>query len=51
MIWGYVRAAAAREPQLEDETARRYLRRQQSLRLLPARAAEAVGRRRRAEAG
>lgn len=46
MIWGYLRATLAREPQLEDPAARAYLRRQQSLRLLPLRLAEAVGRRR-----
>jgi cellulose synthase/poly-beta-1,6-N-acetylglucosamine synthase-like glycosyltransferase len=47
MIWGYLEAALKREPQLEDADARAYLRRQQSLRMLPSRAAEAVGRRRR----
>lgn len=46
MIWGYVQAALAREPQLADAAARAYLRRQQSLRLLPRRAAEALGARR-----
>lgn len=46
MLWGYTAAALAREPRLQDEAARGYLRGQQSLRLLPARAAEAVGRRR-----
>lgn len=50
MIWGYVGAFLRREPQLADVDARAYLRRQQSLRLLPSRAAEAVGRRRRAAA-
>lgn len=48
MVWGYLAAAATREPRLVDAEARAYLRRQQSLRLLPSRAAEAVGRRRRA---
>ena len=47
MIWGYTQAAVNREPQCADAAARRYLRRQQSLRRLPSRAAEAVGRRRR----
>ncbi len=47
MIWGYLQAALNREPQLADADARAYLRRQQSLRLLPSRAAEAIGRRRR----
>lgn len=50
MIWGYARAALAREARLEDAEVRAYLRRQQSLRLLPRRAAEAVGRRRRVAA-
>lgn len=48
MIWGYAKAALAREPRLADADARAYLRRQQSLRLLPSRAAEAIGRRRSA---
>ena len=47
MIWGYAQAALTREPRLADADARAYLRRQQSLRLLPRRAAEAIGRRRR----
>lgn len=46
MIWGYVQAALRHEPRLADTAAREYLRRQQSLRSLPLRAAEAVGRRR-----
>jgi poly-beta-1,6-N-acetyl-D-glucosamine synthase len=50
MIWGYLKAALNREPQLADADARAYLRRQQSLRLLPSRAAEAIGRRRRVAA-
>lgn len=47
MIWGYLKAMLNREPRLADADARAYLRRQQSLRLLPSRAAEAIGRRRR----
>ena len=47
MIWGYLKAALKREPRLADPDARAYLRRQQSIRLLPSRAAEAIGRRRR----
>lgn len=50
MIWGYLDAAIKREPRLGDSDARAYLRRQQSLRRLPSRAAEAVGRRRRVAA-
>lgn len=50
MIWGYLDAARKREPRLGDADARAYLRRQQSLRFLPSRAAEAVGRRRRVAA-
>jgi hypothetical protein len=46
MILGYVHATVRREPRLTDPTARAYLRRQQSVRRLPMRAAEAVGRRR-----
>jgi biofilm PGA synthesis N-glycosyltransferase PgaC len=46
MIWGYVVAAFHREPRCADADARTYLRRQQSVQRLPARAAEAVGRRR-----
>ena len=46
MIWGYAEAALRREPRLADREARAYLRRQQSLALLPRRAAEALGRRR-----
>lgn len=46
MIVGYVQAALHREPRLTDPTARAYLRRQQSMRRLPLRAAEALGRRR-----
>jgi glycosyltransferase involved in cell wall biosynthesis len=47
MIQGYVVAALRRGPRLVDAEARSYLRRQQSLRTLPLRAAEAIGRRRR----
>ncbi len=50
MIWGYTKAAVAREPRCADESARAYLRRQQSIRLVPLRAAEAIGRRRRVAA-
>jgi glycosyltransferase involved in cell wall biosynthesis len=46
MIAGYVQATVERAPRLTDPTARAYLRRQQSVRRLPTRAAEAVGRRR-----
>ena len=48
MIWGFAKAALQREPRCADEAARSYLRRQQRLRTLPLRAAEAAGRRRRA---
>jgi hypothetical protein len=50
MIVGYVQATIQREPRLTDATARAYLRRQQSIRRLPLRAAEALGRRRDAAA-
>jgi biofilm PGA synthesis N-glycosyltransferase PgaC len=46
MIAGFVGATLRREPQCSDDAARAYLRRQQSIRTLPRRAAEAVGRRR-----
>ena len=46
MIAGYAAAAVRREPRSDDVDARAYLRRQQSLALLPRRAAEALGRRR-----
>lgn len=46
MIVGYVGAALRREPQCADAEARSYLRRQQSMRTLPLRVVEAVGRRR-----
>ena len=45
LMAGYVSAAVRREPRCEDETARAYLRRQQSLREVPVRAREALGRR------
>src|SRR3954451_4499009 len=46
MIWGYLVAAVTRVPRSSDEASREYVRRQQSLRNLPARAFEASGRRR-----
>ena len=48
MISGYVEGALAREPLCGDAAARAYLRQQQSIRRLPVRAAEAIGRRRAA---
>jgi biofilm PGA synthesis N-glycosyltransferase PgaC len=45
MIAGYLTAAIRREPRCEDEGVRAYLRREQSLRRLPLRAREALGRR------
>jgi biofilm PGA synthesis N-glycosyltransferase PgaC len=45
MTWGYVGAALRREPRFSDELVRRHLRRRQSLRRLPLRALEALGRR------
>ena len=45
MIWGYLSAAARREPRCVDVEARAYVRREQSLRRLPLRVREAVGRR------
>lgn len=45
MIGGYVRAALERRPQCADEVVRSYLRSQQAPRKLPARIAEAFGRR------
>jgi poly-beta-1,6-N-acetyl-D-glucosamine synthase len=44
MILGYLRAAARREPRYRDERVRHYLREQQSLRMLPRRVREALGR-------
>jgi glycosyltransferase involved in cell wall biosynthesis len=43
MVWGYLRAALARQPRCADEAARRYLRDSQSLTKLPLRAFEARG--------
>ena len=45
MIGGYARAALERRPQCADEVVRDYLRSQQAPRKLPARIAEALGRR------
>jgi hypothetical protein len=45
MLWGYAAAAVRREPRLADPAARAELRRRQSLRSLPLRAREALGRR------
>jgi poly-beta-1,6-N-acetyl-D-glucosamine synthase len=45
LVGGYVTAAIRREPRCEDDAAREYLRRQQSLRQVPVRAREALGRR------
>jgi hypothetical protein len=45
LIGGYTAAAVRREPRSDDDTARSHLRRQQSLRRLPVRAREALGRR------
>ena len=45
LVGGYVTAAVRRESRCEDEAAREYLRRQQSLRQVPMRAREALGRR------
>jgi glycosyltransferase involved in cell wall biosynthesis len=45
MVGGYVSAAVRREPRCEDRAALAYLRRQQSLRQVPIRAREALGRR------
>jgi glycosyl transferase family 2 len=45
MLWGYAAAGLRREPQLGDPAARDELRRRQSLRSLPLRAREALGRR------
>lgn len=45
MAWGYVSAAARREPRWADENGRAYLRREQRLRVLPLRAREALGKR------
>ncbi len=45
MIAGYTASALRREPRYDDVAVRAYLRRQQSLRTLPARVGEALGRR------
>jgi hypothetical protein len=45
MLWGYAAAALRREPRLADPAARAELRRRQSLRSLPVRAREVLGRR------
>jgi glycosyltransferase involved in cell wall biosynthesis len=45
MIWGFLAAGARREPRCADEEARSYLRNNQRLRNLRARAAEARGHR------
>jgi poly-beta-1,6-N-acetyl-D-glucosamine synthase len=45
LLFGYAAAGIGREPRFADESARAYLRRQQSLRHLPARLREARGRR------
>jgi biofilm PGA synthesis N-glycosyltransferase PgaC len=45
MLWGYATSALSREPRLTDHAARAELHRRQSLRSLPLRAREALGRR------
>jgi poly-beta-1,6-N-acetyl-D-glucosamine synthase len=45
MLLGFALAAATRQPRQSDAAARAYLRRQQSLRHVPRRAREALGRR------
>jgi len=45
MPWAYARCALRRDAQYEDEDVRAYLRRQQSVRQLPARMLESFGRR------
>jgi glycosyltransferase involved in cell wall biosynthesis len=44
MPWAYLRCALRREPRYPDEAVRAYLRRQQSVRHLPARMLESFGR-------
>jgi glycosyltransferase involved in cell wall biosynthesis len=44
MVWGYASAAIARRPRCSDEAAIAQLRRQQSVRALPMRIREALGR-------
>jgi glycosyltransferase involved in cell wall biosynthesis len=48
MVWGYLTAVAKRKDRVADEEVRRHLREQQSLRALPRRACEALGRSRSA---
>ena len=45
MIWGYTSALLRREPQIADAAVRDQLRQRQSLRRIPVRAREALGRR------
>jgi biofilm PGA synthesis N-glycosyltransferase PgaC len=45
LVWGYAGAALRREARLQDRDARAYVHSQQSLRKLPLRAREALGRR------
>ena len=45
MIWGYLSAVVRREPQIDDPAVRAQLRDRQSLRRIPVRAREALGRR------
>ena len=45
MVWGWAAAALRREPQYDDIRVRRHLRARQSIRHLPVRAREALGRR------
>jgi hypothetical protein len=44
MIWGYVRSLIAHEPRCADTDVRACVRRQQSLRALPLRMREALGK-------
>ncbi|MDX6440005.1 MAG: dolichol-phosphate mannosyltransferase [Gaiellaceae bacterium] len=44
LVWGYAAAALSRDARMSDPAARAYLRRQQSLRHLPARLRESRGR-------
>jgi hypothetical protein len=46
MLWGWATAAARREPQYDDVRVREHIRARQTLRYLPERAREALGRRR-----
>jgi poly-beta-1,6-N-acetyl-D-glucosamine synthase len=45
MIWGYTAGVVRRKPRFADQQVRTYLRSQQSVRNLPRRALEAIGRR------